>query len=203
MEAGITVYATEPEEEAVKALIEKYKHKKNPAFHLLHLPDQVLFQDSSFSGILVSEVFHFLRHAEVISSVWELYRLLTPGGKVVLTCCGEDTLAFKKLGLKKIKLEERQKTPSCLKAVDNYFDFLEKAVKLEDSDIAWKIYEQHKATTKTYFNFLNPDQLAMVFTRLGFEIEALETGPAPQYPLWTHGDHDQIRLVAKKPSKIE
>ena len=38
----------------------------------------------------------------------------------------------------------------------------------------------------------------MVFTRLGFEIEILTTGPAPYYAVWEHGDHDQIRLVARK-----
>ena len=52
---------------------------------------------------------------------------------------------------------------------------------------------------KSYFNYFNPDQLAEVFRRFGFEIEVLTTGPAPYYPLWEHGDNDQVRLVAKRP----
>ena len=64
-----------------------------------------------------------------------------------------------------------------------------------------KLYEKHKVTVKLYFNCFDPDQLAMVFIYLGFEIEILEEGPAPHYPLWQHSDHDQLRLLARKPTK--
>ena len=52
---------------------------------------------------------------------------------------------------------------------------------------------------KPRFNLFNADQLAMVFTRFGFEIEHLATGPGT-YHLWECGNHDQVRLVARKPS---
>ena len=49
LNAGITVYCTESEQESVKTLAEAYKDKKNISFRYLHfLP----FEDSSFSGIL-------------------------------------------------------------------------------------------------------------------------------------------------------
>ena len=40
--------------------------------------------------------FPFLDHSEVMASVWELYHLLIPGGRVVLTCLSDDALAFQK-----------------------------------------------------------------------------------------------------------
>ena len=130
LERGITVCATESEQESVKALTETHKDKKNISFHYLHLPDQVSFEDCSFSGILCSEVFHFLDHPEVIASVWELYRLLIPGGKVILTCACEDELAFQKVGLKKMKIEQRKKFPLKLDAVHNFHDFLKRGQSL-------------------------------------------------------------------------
>ena len=199
LKAGITVYATESEQESVKALTEAYKDEKNISFHYLHFPDQVPFEDSSFSGILCSEVIHFLDHSEVIASVWELYRLVIPGGRVVVTCGSENMQAFQNIGLKPIKTEQRQKFPLRLDAIHNYLDFLKKAAELDGSKLAWEIYEDQKITVQSYFNYFNPDQLAEVFRRLGFEIEVLTTGPAPYYPLWVHGDHDQVRLVVRKP----
>ena len=91
LEAGITVCATESEQDSVKALTDAHKGKNNINFYYLHFLDQVPFEDSGFSGILCSEVFHFLDHSKVIASVWELYYLLTPSGKVVLTCLSDDT----------------------------------------------------------------------------------------------------------------
>ena len=198
LDRGITVYATESEQESVKALTETHKDKTNITFHYLCFPDQVSFDDCSFSGILCSEVLHFLDHSELIASVWELYRLLVPGGKVILTCVSEDMLAYQKAGLKKMKIDQRKKFPLKLDAIHNFHDFIKKAVELDGSQLAWELYEKHKVTLKPYFNFFNPDQLAMVFTQLGFKIEILTSSPAPYYAVWEHGDHDQIRLVARK-----
>ena len=180
-------------------MTEAYKDKKNISFHYLCFPDQVPFEDGSFSGILCSEVIHLLDHPEVIASVWELYRLLVPGGRAVVTCASEDVQALQNIGLKQIKAEQRQKFPLRLDAIHNFLDFIKKAVELDGSQLAWEIYESLKVTMKPYFNYFNPDQLAEVFKQLGFEIEVLTTGPAPYYPYWVHGDHDQIRLVARKP----
>ena len=200
LEAGINaVCATESERESIKTLTEAHKDKKNISFHYLHFPDHVPFEDNSFSGILCSEVFHFLDHSEVVASVWELYRLLIPGGRVILTCSSEDVLALQKVGLKKMKEVQRNKFPLRLDAIHNFYDFLKKAVELDGSKLAWEVYEQHKVTLKSYFNCFNPDQLATVFKQVGFEIEMITTGPAPYYLLWEHGDHDQVRLVARKP----
>ena len=199
LEAGINVCATESAQESVKTLTETHKDKKNISFHYLHFPDHVPFEDNSFSGILCSKVFHFLDHSEVITSVWELYRLLIPGGTVVLMCASEDVLALQKIGLKKMKEEQRKKFPLRLDAIHNFLDLLKMAVELDGSQLAWEMYKQHKVTLKSYFNCFNPDQLETVFKQVGFEIDFITTGPAPYYSLWEHGDHDQIRLVAKKP----
>jgi len=85
------------------------EQKALATFHYLCLPDQVPFQDNSFSGMLVSEVLHFFHHPDVILSVWELYHfLIAPRGKVALTCTCEDMPVFKKNRFEKIKMEERQ-----------------------------------------------------------------------------------------------
>ena len=85
-----------------------------------------------------------------------------------------------------------------MEAVHNFYDFIKKAAELDGPQFAWEVYEKHKVTLKPYFNFFNPDQLTTVFTQRGFEIEILARGPAPYYVAWEHGDHDQIRLVARK-----
>jgi len=199
LEEGITIYATESEQESVKTLAEVHKDKTNISFHYLRFPNQVPFDDNSFSGILCSEVLHFLDHSEVIASVWELYRLLVPGGRVVVTCASEDVQALQKIGLKRMKTEQRQQSPLKLNAIHNYFDFLKKAVELDGSQLAKEIYKSLKVTMRSYFNYFNPGQLAHVFKQFGFEVELLTTGPAPYYPYWEHGDHDQVRLVARRP----
>ena len=85
-------------------------------------------------------------------------------------------------------------------AIHNCFDFLKEAADADGSQIAQEIFaEDQKVTMKSDFNYFNPDQLAEVFRRFGFEIEVFKTGPAPYYPYWEHGDDDQIRLVAKRP----
>ena len=203
VESGITVYATESERISVEALAEAYKDNKNISFHYLRLPDQVPFEDGSFSGILCSEVFHFLNHWEVIATVWEFYRLLIPGGRVVVTCASEDTQALQNIGLKQMKIEQRKNFPLKLDAIHNYFDLLKKSVEFDGSKSAWECYESVKVTIKSHFNYFNPDQLMGVFRRVGFEIEVITTGPAPYYPLWVHGNHDQVRLVAMKPVSAE
>ena len=43
--------------------------------------------------------------------LWELYRHLIPGGRIVLTCLSDETLAFQKAGLKKTKAEQQKKFP--------------------------------------------------------------------------------------------
>ena len=199
VKAGIPVFATESERVSVEALAEAYKDSKNISFHYLRFPNQVPFEDSSFSGILCSEVFHFLEHWEVIATVWELYRLLIPGGRVVVTCASEDMQALQSSGLKQIKIEQRKKFPMRLDAIHDHFDLLKKSVQLDESKLAWEIYESMKVTIKSYFNYFNQDQLMRVFRQIGFEIEVITTGPAPYYPLWVHGNHDQVRLVAMKP----
>ena len=98
-----------------------------------------------------------------------------------------------------MKMEQRKKFPLRLDAIHNVFDYIRKAVELDGSQLAREMYEKFKVTLKPYCNFFNAGQLAMVFTRLGFEIEHLATGPGPYY-LWERGNHDQVRLVARKPS---
>ena len=108
-------------------------------------------------------------------------------------------LFLQKLGLKEMKMEQQAKFPLRLDAISNVFDYIKEAVELDGSQLAREMYEKAKVILKPSCNFFNPDQLAMVFTWLGFEIELLAAGPGPYY-LLECGNHDQVRLVARKPS---
>lgn len=201
VDIGARVCATEMCENTLTTLKEQQTGSPDElSFHLLKLPAQVGFPDGYFSGILCSEVFHFLNHEEILASIAQLYRLLIPGGKVVLTCACEEIKAFKPVDLKKIKETHRQATPERLDPIFDYLDFLDQAVNLHAPDHpAWKIRELHREIQpRTFFNFINHEQLANAFINAGFEIEQITTGPAPYYPLWEHGDNDQVRLIAVK-----
>ena len=85
-------------------------------------------------------------HPEVIASVWGLYRLLIPDGKVILTFACEDELTFQK----EMKIEQQKKFPLKLEAIHNFHDFLKKAAELDGSQLAWEMYEKHKVSLKSF-----------------------------------------------------
>ena len=200
LESGAQVIATEMDKGAVESHQQTYQDVNNLSFHHVKLPQQVPFHDCSFSGILCSEVFHFLTHADVIATVWELHRILKPGGKAVITCACEDTLALQPGGIKEHQKQLRAHSPLKLGLIPDYLDYIRRIMEANpDNKLIADIYIQKQHALPTpYFNCYNPEQLAMVFTRLGFDIELLETGPADHYPLWEHGENDQIRLIAVK-----
>ena len=201
IESGARVLATEMNEKSLQKVREDYSDQIGQiSFELLQLPNHVDLPKEHFSGILCSEVFHFLNHEEILASIQHFHQLLIPGGKAVLTCACEDIEVFKSIGLKERKEECRQTEPNRLDPVFNYLDFLDQAVNLHEPDHqAWEIRTLHrKIQPRSFFNFINPDQLAQAFNDAGFDIELITTGAAPYYPVWEHGEHDQVRLVATR-----
>ncbi|MGI9280563.1 MAG: hypothetical protein ACR2PX_13200 [Endozoicomonas sp.] len=87
-----------------------------------------------------------------------------------------------------------------MRAYHDPMDLLEQACRLKPDDhFAWELIQAHQHIyPKNYFNFFHPGQLAEAFRIQGFSIVLAETGPVPYYPLWEHGDHDQVRLIAVK-----
>ncbi|WP_281645847.1 class I SAM-dependent methyltransferase [Parendozoicomonas sp. Alg238-R29] len=200
LDAGARVYATELSIDTVNALILQYSLRPELSFHHLSLPENIPFNDCTFSGILCSEVFHFLNHAELIATVWELHRLLISGGKAVITCCSENAKFLEPIDLKEQRAKQRQKRPDYFTPIENILE-IEREIfaVVPPTQEALDIYELHKQILpKPYFNVFNSGQLAMLFERMGFVIEKITTGPAPQYPLWDHGENDQVRLIARK-----
>ena len=201
LETGATVFATEMDKAAIEKHRQTFQRGEQISFHYLKLPQEAPFQDNTFSGILCSEVFHFLTHADVIATVWELHRILVSGGRAVVTCASELIKAFLPEGIKGLQKRQRQHSPLKLGLIPDYIQFVQKILDKDPSNqLIQEIYNlvKQKALATTYFNCYNPQQLAMVFTRLGFDIELLETGPADHYPLWEHGNNDQLRLIAVK-----
>ncbi|MET4695902.1 class I SAM-dependent methyltransferase [Endozoicomonas lisbonensis] len=199
--SGARVYATEIDEGSLQLLQQEHHDKANQlSFHQAKLPDDIPLPDNYFSGILCSEVFHFLNHEETLASIHQLRRLLIPGGKVVLTCACEESQAFKPVNLKGIKESQRQKHPDRLDPVDDFLNLIDQAIShFEPDHEAWELRDLARSIMpRSFFNFFNPGQLACAFSDAGFRIDLITTGPALYYPVWEHGDHDQVRLVAGK-----
>ncbi len=199
--AGANVVATELNQSVIPQLEQENK-ELNIQFSYLHLPDNVPFKNYSFSGILCSEVFHFLDHDEVLSTIKQLFDLLISGGKALITCASEELALLQPFGLKAHKIQQQENDTNCMKALNNYMDILRAARDMESPDHpAWEIYKANVAAHVfgSYFNFFNPEQLASAFEQQGFIIESITLGAADHYPIWKHGEQDQVRLVARKP----
>nr|WP_228550659.1 class I SAM-dependent methyltransferase [Endozoicomonas sp. OPT23] len=199
-ETGARVIATELNPKVIPELKEQHRGT-GIEFDCLHLPETIPFKDETFSGILCAEVFHFLDHEEVLASIQRFYDLLIPGGKVILTTVSEDLSLLQPVGLKQLRVAQRERDGSCMKALREYQDLFCAARNLEpEGHPAWEIYAAHlDAYQPGYFNFFYPEQLATAFKRQGFDIELIELGAANHYPIWKHGPQDQVRLVAGKP----
>ncbi len=200
LDSGAHVFATEMNTQTLITLKKEYSSKPNISFYPLKLPGSVPFDDASFSGILCSEVFHFLNHVELIASAWELHRLLISGGKIILTCCSEDENSFSSDFLRTMRRKQRQHRPAYFETIGNIIEHEREMLSTRPfNSAAMALHEIHKQTLPdSYFTIFNVDQLAMLFERMGFHIESLSSGPAPQYPTWIKGEHDQVRLVAVK-----
>ncbi|AMO57970.1 hypothetical protein GZ77_19765 [Endozoicomonas montiporae] len=201
LDFGAQVYATELNENSLHLLQQEHKDKADRlSFHLAQLPDSMPLPDNYFSGILCSEVFHFLKHEEILASIQQLHRLLIPGGKAVLTCACEDIQIFQAVNLRQTKETQRQKYPDRMDPVDHYIDYFEQAIReFEPDHEAWQLRTLlDSILPRDMFNYFNPDQLAKAFADAGFHIDLITTGPALHYPAWEHGEHDHVRLVAAK-----
>ncbi|MGI9283519.1 MAG: class I SAM-dependent methyltransferase [Endozoicomonas sp.] len=202
-EQGIKVVATEICEETLKA-ISGIQKNQGIDFRFMKLPDQVLFADESFSGILCAEVFHFLDHHEIIASLWELHRILVQGGQLFLTCESEEYEFIQPLGFAADRARMREQFPLHLGPLVDIYELLDGMSKpLPETHPIWSYMEMFKDNAApALMNFLNLDQLVLACKRLGFEIESAGMGRADHYPVWVHGEHDQIRLILKKTSSL-
>ena len=164
------------------------------------LPDDIPFAENSFSGILCAEVFHFLSNEQVQPAIDRLYSLLQPEGYLVVTCASCEVAVLKATGLEHKTKTAWQKHPEHFHGQNDYIDLLEQAASVfNQPDITDSIIESHRQNIPDrFFNFYIPGQLASAFSRTGFRVLISELGPAPHYPVWTHGDRDQVRIVAQK-----
>ncbi|MGI9280564.1 MAG: class I SAM-dependent methyltransferase [Endozoicomonas sp.] len=199
IESGANVIATEVHEDSLEKIRKSFAQQERLSFMQLKLPAPFPFAEQSLSGILCSEVLHFLDHDELTQSVRSLHQALVPNGKVAVTALCEDFAPYQALGFKDLKIKQRETSPDRLMALQHPLDWFEKsAARFSDPNTQYLI-ELHRAHVPAFMNFFNPEQLAGLFEKEGFIIERIDSGAAPYYPIWEHGEHDQVRLVARKP----
>ncbi|MBO9480861.1 MULTISPECIES: class I SAM-dependent methyltransferase [Gammaproteobacteria] len=166
------------------------------------LPENIPFADNAFCGILCAEVFHFLANEEVAPSINEIYRILEPGGTLLLTCCSCDVEVLKSTGLSREIRDGVRKSPLTVSGQRDYLNLLAQAAKVFNCpEITDPVLAAHKINIPGRdFCFFASEQLEVLMKHAGFVIEVCEQGEAPHYPVWSHGNQDQIRIIARKPA---
>lgn len=166
------------------------------------LPENMPFEDNAFCGILCAEVFHFLANEDVTPSIDELYRILEPGGTLLLTCCSCDVEVLKTTSLSREIREGIRKSPLTVTCQRDYINLLKQAAKAFNSpEITDPVLAAHEINIPGRdFCFFTSEQLKVLMEHAGFMIEVCEQGEAPHYPVWSHGDQDQVRILARKPA---
>ena len=147
-------------------------------------------------------VFHFLANEKVTPSINQLYRILEPGGTLLLTCCSCDVDVLKTTGLSREIREGVRKSPLKVTGQRDYLNLLAQAAKTFNCpEITDPVLAAHEINIPGRdFCFFTSKQLEVLMENAGFIIEVCEQGEAPHYPVWSHGDQDQIRIIAKKPA---
>ena len=157
------------------------------------LPNEIDAANASFSGILVSEVLHFLSPAEISLAFQELYRLLTPGGKLVLTAISFYNLNTETLGIVP-ELEARFRDDVDATVFPGWFPDYSAGLAL--------IPETYRANVPNVIHFFSDAQLRALAARAGFEVELARMAHAPYYPpyaLCPKYNREQVGLIARKP----
>ncbi|WP_419533388.1 class I SAM-dependent methyltransferase [Endozoicomonas sp.] len=168
------------------------------------LPENIPFEDNAFCGILCAEVFHFLSNDEVIPSINALYRILEPGGTLLLTCCSCDVEVLKSTNLSKEVREANKQSPLTVTCQRDYLSLLAQAANnFNCPEITAPVLAAHEINIPDRdFCFFTSEQLGTLIKNAGFIIEICEQGEAPHYPVWSHGSKDQVRIVARKPDQL-
>lgn len=138
------------------------------------------------SGILCSEVIHFLEGDDVERSFRRFHEVLVPGGALCLTCADSSAVALEQV------FEERRaaghKWPGEL-TEDEFDAFITKAMKeLDLPDEA----------RPPYLHTFSPEVIADVATRAGFRVVSCEARMHPGYPEVFRGTagRPNVQLVA-------
>ena len=170
---------------------------------IARLPNDVPFAENSFAGILCAEVFHFLSDDQIHPAIKTLYSLLDDGGFLVITCASCEIAVLKETDLEQKTKSAWQKSPDHFHGQNDYIGLLKQAAQhFNQPEITDSIVESLRQNVLgRNFNFFIPEQLTSALENAGFEVLISELGSAPHYPLWVHGNRDQVRIVAQKTNK--
>ena len=159
------------------------------------LPDDLDCAEASFSSILVSEVLHFLSPREVPQAFEELFRLIVPGGKLVLTALSFYNLNTEMLGLVP-ELEAKFRADVDATAFPGWFPDYSMGKSL--------IPEPYRSNIPDLIHFFSADQLRTLADRAGFDVELARMATPTSYPLFAFCDKynkEQLGLIARKPRR--
>jgi len=159
------------------------------------LPDDLDCAEASFSSILVSEVLHFLSPREVPQAFEELFRLIVPGGKLVLTALSFYNLNTEMLGLVP-ELEAKFRADVDATAFPGWFPDYSMGKSL--------IPEPYRSHIPDLIHFFSADQLRTLADRAGFDVELARMATPTSYPPFAFCDKynkEQLGLIARKPRR--
>ena len=161
------------------------------------LPSDIPLQDSSVSGILLSEVMHFLADSEMQPAMKTLFDKLVPGGRLFVT-----TVSIHYFD----DIDETM--------VDEFYSELKKGVKWPgyiefNDDILTKIQNAAQKSGERYelgtgrpsfVHLCVPEQLKKAFSDVGFEIERAQHGRHPGYQANSSiNPRVGVHIIARKP----
>ncbi|MDH3601527.1 MAG: class I SAM-dependent methyltransferase [Candidatus Tectomicrobia bacterium] len=159
------------------------------------LPDGLNCAEASFSGILVSEVLHFLSPHEVQQAFQELLRLLVPGGRLVLTAISFYNLNTETQGLVP-ELQAKFRADVDATTFPGWFPDFSVGKSL--------IPEPYRAHVPDMIHFFSADQLCTLADRAGFDVELARMATPTSYPPYAFCNKynkEQVGLIARKPRR--
>ena len=159
------------------------------------LPDDLHHVEARFSSILVSEVLHFLSPHDVTQAFEALWRLLIPGGRLVLTALSLYNLNTDTLGLVP-ELAARCRADVDATAFPGWFPDFSAGKSI--------IPDPYRSHIPNWIHFFSAAQLHTLATRAGFEVELACMARPASYPPFAFCDQyaqEQVGLIAHKPGK--
>lgn len=175
------------------------------------LPDEFLgtaVAPSSLSGVLVSEVIHFL-HPDMLPRTFRaLWDSLVPGGSAFITCVSQYSSQGTLLSMFEQRRAAGHPTPLFL-GVGEYGPHIAgvfAAAAAKGKPAPKEIVESLIATPSLHY--FEVESLKSIVAAAGFEIVLAEYGAQPGYPAMFRGgeseysNKENVRIIARKPLSV-
>ena len=199
LDLGIPIIALDMEEEHLNILKQNVSPSQS---HLLScvlgsLPHEIALPDASVSGILLSEVLHFLNEFEIEPALKTIHQKLAPGGLLCITIMSihyYDSLDKSIVEEFYRKKEMGVKWPGVIPCPDEIWETV------EDSDnCSGDTFDFRKAKPE-FGHFTDVEQWEEELSALGFELKRVKECQHPGYPTNIITNcRANIQIIARKP----